>query len=96
MFEPYVYVQLYTDTTPEEFYAPESGGRGSAGKQRRKADAKDVNFQFQRLVFGTIQQPLYAILEPQPSGDVRIVAVYSEGRINDESAFAEFLTSNAK
>ena len=58
----------------------------------RKQEAL-ANLEFQRAVFGTEQLPLYAILEPLISGKVRVLAVYDEGKINDENRFLEFLSA---
>ena len=46
---------------------------------------------FQRATFNTEQLPLYVILEPQLDGQVQVIGVYDEGRINNEAAFADFL-----
>jgi thiol:disulfide interchange protein DsbD len=94
LFEPYKRVQLYTDTVPEEFY-PQSQ-RSRLTLAQRDADAL-ANLAFQKAVFGTEQLPLYAILRPLPAGGdgppkVQIVGVYAEGKINDEAAFAAFLS----
>jgi hypothetical protein len=85
-FEPYLVVKLFTDIVPKAYYAPDV----NAGSQRQEADA-EVNFEFQRQVFGTAQLPLYVILEPQLDDTVTVIGVYDEGRINNETAFAEFL-----
>jgi thiol:disulfide interchange protein len=83
----YQTVQLFTDTVPEDMYVPRA----------RTADRNDqdavVNLDFQLKVFKTEQLPLYAILEPRVDGKTQIVAVYTEGRINNEAAFIQFLKS---
>jgi thiol:disulfide interchange protein len=86
LFEPYIFVKLYTDTVPPQYYAKDAQAGASA---RSKADA-DVNLRFQRRFFDE-QLPLYVVLEPQLDGKIRIVGVYDEGRINNEIVFAEFL-----
>jgi thiol:disulfide interchange protein DsbD len=83
-------VQLYTDKVPNKFYGPQLLAEFGGGVSRQRADAK-VNLAFQRQAFGTEQLPLYVILEPLPDGRVAIRGVYSEGKINDQSAFARFL-----
>jgi thiol:disulfide interchange protein DsbD len=98
LFQPYALVQLYTDAVPVEFYAPEDQAKirsgGDSGRQVN--DAEVVNAGFQKKVFNDAKLPLYAILEPLPSGKVRVVGVYTEGLINDEAAFAEFLRKPQK
>lgn len=83
-------VQLYTDKVPNKYYAPQTLATLGSGVARQRADAK-VNLAFQREAFGTEQLPLYVILEPLPDGRVVVRGVYSEGKINDEAAFARFL-----
>jgi thiol:disulfide interchange protein len=85
----YTLVQLYTDEVPAAFYEIPPAGRD------RKQEAM-ANLEFQRSVFGTEQLPLYAILEPLISGTVRVVAVYDEGKINDEGRFLDFLAKPLK
>jgi thiol:disulfide interchange protein DsbD len=90
LFDEYIVVKLFTDTVPPDYYAPEL--RAELAKNKRSVyDAKDVNLAFQTKVFDTEQLPLYVILEPQLDATIRIVAVYDEGRINNEVIFAEFL-----
>jgi thiol:disulfide interchange protein DsbD len=91
LFEKYNLVQLYTDKVPEKFYS--SGLQSTFGNSvgRQQADAH-LNRQFQSTTFGTVQLPLYVILKPLPDEDrIEEVARYDEGKINDESEFAEFL-----
>ncbi|MBI2805288.1 MAG: hypothetical protein HYX68_09955 [Planctomycetes bacterium] len=95
LFTPYVIVKLYTDTVPAEYYASELHIELSSG-ERAKRDAVDVNLVFQKAVFDDERLPLYAILEPELNGQIKMVAVYREGRINDEAAFAEFLANPDK
>jgi thiol:disulfide interchange protein DsbD len=90
LFEPYLIVKLYTDTVPKEYYAAEVQSELKRSAARQESDA-DVNLKFQRRLFGTEQLPLYVILEAQLDETVIAVAVYDEGRINNEGAFAEFL-----
>ncbi|MCZ2343678.1 MAG: hypothetical protein LC104_18070 [Bacteroidales bacterium] len=80
----YTLVQMYTDEVPVAFYTslPES--------RLRKAEAT-ANLNFQRQIFGTEQLPLYAILEPLTTGQVRVVSVYDEGKINEVERFEMFL-----
>lgn len=89
LFQPYKLVQLYTDIVPNNFYATRLGD-SSPGIARRKADG-EANLWFQRRYFGTEQLPLYVILEPLLDGKIDVVGVYSEGKINNESAFVSFL-----
>ena len=84
LFAQYTLVQLYTDTVPAAMY------QTPPDKSAREAEAS-ANQGYQQAAFGTIQLPLYVILEPQANGDVRTVGVYDEGKINDVAAFVEFL-----
>lgn len=86
LFRPYERVRLFTDTVPDQYYA---SGAGPDQKQRR-ADAA-ANLWFQNKAFGTEQLPLYVILEPKADGKIGVAGVYSEGKINDEKAFIDFL-----
>ena len=55
---------------------------------------RSVNLDFQKKVFDSEQLPLYVILDPAPGGDdskIAVVGIYSEGKINDDAAFAQFL-----
>jgi thiol:disulfide interchange protein DsbD len=91
LFEPYIFVKLYTDTVPAKYYAPDLQAELARDPGRNKRDAEAVNLAFQKAVFNTEQLPLYVILEPQLNDTIRIVGVYDEGRINNEVVFAEFL-----
>lgn len=84
LLSQYTLVQMYTDEVPVEFYAT------TPPRLDRKREA-DANQKFQQAAFGTIQLPLYAILEPQTTGSVKVLGVYDEGKINDVSAFVAFL-----
>jgi thiol:disulfide interchange protein DsbD len=84
LMKQYKIVQLYTDEVPEAFYPQR------VPKAQREDDA-DSLLKFQRDAFKIEQLPLYVLLEPQPDGKIRVVDIYTEGKINDESAFAEFL-----
>lgn len=92
----YVNVKIYTDTVPPEYYANDVRAEMVRDPGRPTRDAKEVNLQFQRKIFDTEQLPLYAILEPGDNDKIRIVAVYDEGRIINEAAFAEFLQNPEK
>jgi hypothetical protein len=85
-FEPYTVVQLYTDTVPREFYKPGIGD----DVDRRKADAQE-NVNFGRQVFGSLQLPLYVVLEPRLDGKIDIVAAYKGPPVVDPATFIEFL-----
>ena len=91
LLKKFVLVQLYTDRVPDKLYSPEerSAFQGSATKQR--ADA-NKNLDFQKLKFNTEQLPLYVVVKPDANGFVE-VARYDEGKINDVSAFVNFLRS---
>ncbi|MSQ95323.1 MAG: hypothetical protein EXR98_12300 [Gemmataceae bacterium] len=90
LFEPYIVVQLYTDTVPKEFYAPEVQAGFTKDLSRLAADAKQVNVTFQRKVFGTEELPLYVVLEPELDGTIRTLGAF-QGRIFDEQKFIDFL-----
>src|SRR5262249_57772493 len=85
----YQLVEMYTDKVPPNFYPPDV----NADVKRLRADA-DVNLAFQKKAFDTEQLPLYVILDPIPNGDpskIEVVKIYSEGKINDLTAFHQFL-----
>ena len=73
LLQRYTLVQMYTDDVPADFYPnpPE--------RLDRKLEAA-ANLEFQKAVFGTEQLPLYAMLEPQADGSVRVVASTRRGR----------------
>ena len=85
----YRLVQLYTDTVPEELYET------PADHDKQKEDA-DANRKFEWDYFRTLQLPLYVIMKPEPGGKATVLGVYSEGKINDEAAFVEFLKKGLK
>ncbi|MBI1830733.1 MAG: hypothetical protein HYR84_04700 [Planctomycetes bacterium] len=87
LFEPYIVVKLFTDTVPPQYYAKELANVSS----RTQHDAEKVNLAFQKKVFGTEQLPLYAVIEPQANGRIRIVGVFPKARIDNEAEFAEWL-----
>jgi thiol:disulfide interchange protein DsbD len=91
LFQPYLLVQLYTDTVPDEFYSTAARRTFRGSVTRQSNDAMNVNLPFQRSAFGGEQLPLYVILQPLPDNTIRVVRKYAEGKINDEAAFAEFL-----
>ena len=93
LLKQYHLVQLYTDRVPLEFYAPDVRADAEADPQRAKDDAKITNQWFQRGAFPrqAEQLPVYAILEPQPDGKVKVLDIYGEGLINNETGFKEFL-----
>jgi hypothetical protein len=92
LFEPYLFVQLYTDRVPNEFYAPALRAKFGGSLSRQIEDAEVANAGFIQKVFGTIQLPLYAILEPSADDDrIDVIAIYNEGVINNVNAFADFL-----
>jgi thiol:disulfide interchange protein DsbD len=93
LMRKYQLVQLYTDTVPPELYSPEARDKIGGDGNRLRADAA-ANLEFQKKAFATEQLPLYVILDPAPQGDekkIEVKGIYSEGKINDASAFAEFL-----
>jgi thiol:disulfide interchange protein len=89
LLKKFVLVQLYTDRVPDKLYSSDerSSFQGSATKQR--ADA-NKNLDFQKLKFNTEQLPLYVVVKPDADGFIE-VARYDEGKINDVSAFVNFL-----
>ena len=82
----YAIVKLYTDEVPSYFYTT------TPAKELRQAEAK-ANQDFQSSRFGTLQLPLYVILDPQADGRVVVKGVYDEGKINNVPRFVEFLTA---
>lgn len=90
LFKSYELVRMYTDKVPDDLYPTSirSQFKGSTAQQRGDAE---LNRLFQNQAFGTIQLPLYVILKPTVDGPVEVVGVYSEGKINNVGAFAEFL-----
>ncbi len=89
LLKKFILVQLYTDRVPDKLYSADerSSFQGSATKQR--ADA-NKNLDFQKLKFNTEQLPLYVVVKPDADGFIE-VARYDEGKINDVSAFVNFL-----
>ncbi len=90
LFEPYLVVKLFSDTVPRRYYGEELQPELDKSSARQEKDA-DVNLHFQRKVFNTEQLPLYVVLEPQLDDSITVLGVYPEGRINNETAFTEFL-----
>lgn len=90
-FQPYIFTQLYTDVIPLAFYAPELRSQLAKDSARQAADAQEVNVPFMQEVFGTLTLPLYAVVEPELDGRIRVVGVYDQGLIRDEGEFIEFL-----
>ncbi|MFL5330525.1 MAG: protein-disulfide reductase DsbD family protein [Gemmataceae bacterium] len=88
LLQKYRLIQLYTDKVPDQYYPADIRGRLD-GVDRQRDDA-EVNRWFQDKAFGSTTLPLYAILEPLPLG-VTVTAVYPESKINDVTAFTEFL-----
>jgi thiol:disulfide interchange protein DsbD len=97
LLKPYTVVQLYTDTVPKDFYAPDIQAQIARDLERSVDDAVNVNRAFERAVFDTIELPIYAVLEvrsdPEAAGKskVHVVGGYDESRIQNPEAFADFL-----
>jgi thiol:disulfide interchange protein DsbD len=89
LFAPYLFVKMYTDSVPLDYYASDLRSHPDA-VARSKEDAKR-NSAFSNEAFGSIQLPLYVIIEPQLDGTIRTVGVYDEAKISNETAFADFL-----
>ena len=90
LFQNYIVAQIYTDVVPVDFYSPELRGKLTDNAGRLDADV-EVNQNFEFKAFGTLQLPLYVVLEPQTDGKILVLGPYDEGLINNEAAFAEFL-----
>jgi thiol:disulfide interchange protein DsbD len=90
-FQKYFGVEVYTDNVPLELFAPAMRAEITKGAVRTTQYA-DLNGTFQNGVFSEITLPFYAILEPQQDGRIRIVDVYGEGKVNNESEFIRFVT----
>jgi thiol:disulfide interchange protein DsbD len=90
LFRTYRLAQLYTDKVPDKYYssAVRSNFGNDASRQRQDAAA---NLWFQIEAFGDEKLPLYVILDPKADGTIEVVGQYAEGKINDETAFAQFL-----
>ena len=86
LLKRYTLVKLYTDEVPATYYA------AAPAKELRDAEA-NANKAFQNSRFGTLQLPLYVILDPQADGKVNVRGVYDEGKINAVGKFVEFLTA---
>lgn len=91
LFKNYRLVQLFTDQVPDELF-PASVRSTLKGTERQQADA-DVNRWFQEQAFGTLQLPLYVVLEPRDDGTIEVRGIYDEGRIINVGNFVEFLRS---
>ncbi len=89
LLKRYRLVQLYTDTVPATQY-------DSSVVLDKQNDDGDANRAFEDKYFRTLQLPLYAILKPEPGGKATVLGVYSEGKINNEAAFIEFLKKGLK
>src|SRR5262249_17295729 len=87
----YSLVQLYTDKVPTKYYSQEQQSRFGFDTSQQRADAAE-NLKFQHDQFNSVQRPLYVILKPLPGAKFELLARYDEGKINDESAFARFLS----
>lgn len=83
LLRKYKMASMYTDTIPADFYT-------TPPSIRDRNQEATANLKFQKDAFGTEQLPLYVIFEPTANG-VRVVDVYSEGKINNKEAFIEFL-----
>ena len=83
-FHKFEKVKLYTDWLPGEAY------RADPGLSARKAEG-EANGDFQVAVFKSNTLPTYAVLLPQADGKVKVLGVYSEGKINDTAKFVAFL-----
>jgi thiol:disulfide interchange protein DsbD len=92
LFQKYQLVQLYTDKVPDKQYSSEVRSRFGSDAARQREDAA-ANLWFQRAAFGTEQLPLYVILKPELDGKIAVVGKYDEGKINNDSAFVQFLKS---
>jgi thiol:disulfide interchange protein DsbD len=90
LLQRYRLVRLYTDKVPDSYYSAAVRGGFGSSTDRQRTDAA-ANLEFQRGAFGTEQLPLYAILEPQADGEIRVAGTYTEGKINDPAAFVDFL-----
>ncbi|MBI1917007.1 MAG: thioredoxin family protein [Planctomycetes bacterium] len=89
----YILVSQYTDLVPDDLYPDKVRATFHGSTTRQKEDAKK-NLQFQKDTFDTEQLPLYAIVEPDGKDGFRVVDKYTEGKINNVSAFADFLRRN--
>jgi thiol:disulfide interchange protein len=89
----YVLVAQYTDLVPDDLYPDKVRATFRGSTTRQEADAKK-NLQFEKDRFNDERLPLYVIVEPDGKGDFREVARYDEGKINNVSAFADFLRRN--
>ncbi len=94
LFAPYLFVKLFTDSVPLDYYAPEIRADASAA-QRSIDDAKQVNLIFSGRAFKSTQLPLYVVIEPQLDNTIRVLGIYPEGHIKKENEFAEFLKNPA-
>ncbi len=72
----YSLIELYTDKVPPRLLPTTSA---------------DENREFQIGKFGDARLPLYVILQTEMDGKYREVSRYAEGKINDVSAFVDFL-----
>ena len=95
LFAPFLFVKLYTDSVPLDYYAADLRSQPDA-TNRAGVDATEANGWFSNKAFGSIQLPLYVIIEPQLDGTIRTLGIYREGKISDEAAFAEFLKNPEK
>lgn len=80
LLNQYSLVELYTDVVPP---------------RHQPTTSADENRRFLSDTFGTAQLPLYVILKPLGDGKYEEVGRYDEGKINHNSAFAEFLRKHS-
>lgn len=88
----FVLVQLYTDRVPDKFYSSEERASFQGGATRQREDA-NRNLDFQKEKFNTEQLPLYVIIKPGSGSEFSEISRYDEGKINDVTAFENFLRS---
>ncbi len=81
----YVLVMLETDYVPEQFYVKKPDDDDS-----RKDGEANLNFEVQH--FSTVQEPLYAVLQPQGDGNFKILGQYEGGLIDKPLEFIRFLS----
>jgi hypothetical protein len=80
----YIPVMLYSDLIPKSFYITDPDSEAQLNDAAANAD-------FEQKVFNTLQEPLYAVLQPTEKGKFRIVGEYAEARIYEPARFISFL-----
>ncbi|HZZ81976.1 MAG TPA: hypothetical protein VFE62_25985 [Gemmataceae bacterium] len=79
----YLLVMLHVDWVPPAFLLTPTHG------ELRKVG--EANLKFEQVRFGTLQEPLYAVLQPTGDGDFHVVGIHDQVCLRDTERFESFL-----